>query len=76
MAASPPPSHLNPSYAREYNGDTLRDVAITFTVLEIVFVSLRYLSFYISRKPAGIDDWLIAPGLLLCIGNNISSLGK
>lgn len=75
MAAPPaklPP--LDPAYAREYSGDTLRDVAIAFTVLEIVFVALRAFSQHVGRKPVGLDDWIIGPALVLCLGTNISSL--
>jgi hypothetical protein len=57
----------------EYSGNTLLSVIISFTVLEIIFVGLRYVAQWIGRKPRGLDDWLVLPGLLLCIGVNINA---
>ena len=71
--SSPP---LPPEYVREYRGDTLRDVAIAFTVLEILFVGLRFLSRWIGKKPLGLDDWLMGPGLIISIGLNACTIGK
>lgn len=57
-----------------YIGYQLKAVAISFTVLEIIFVGLRYVAQRLNRRPFGIDDWLILPALVLCIGLNISAL--
>ncbi|KAF2150185.1 hypothetical protein K461DRAFT_208694, partial [Myriangium duriaei CBS 260.36] len=49
-------------------GDRLRDVAIAFTVLNTIFLGLRFLSKRIGRMPFGIDDWLMIPGYIVCLG--------
>jgi hypothetical protein len=54
----------------EYSGDSLRDVAISFTVIEVLAVSLRFLSLFMSKKTLGMDDILAIPGLLCCLGLN------
>ncbi|KAF2150163.1 hypothetical protein K461DRAFT_323616 [Myriangium duriaei CBS 260.36] len=68
----PPLSSLPQQYVNEYGGDVLRDTAIAFMVLEIFFVSLRFVSKRVGRNPYGIDDWLVAASLVLCTSINIS----
>ncbi|KJZ78233.1 hypothetical protein HIM_02271 [Hirsutella minnesotensis 3608] len=63
-----------PGYETEYSGDQLLAVAVSFSILEIVFVGFRYLAQRLSRKPFGLDDWLMIPALILCLGLNASSL--
>ena len=67
---------IDTKYSKEYRGDGLRDVAIAFTVLEVMFVGLRYFSRWIGRKPLGLDDWLIAPGLVATIAATACAFGK
>lgn len=63
-------SSFPPGYAEQYIGYIALDVAITFTVLEVVAVVLRYISQSMAGKRFGIDDFLILPGLLFCLGIN------
>lgn len=72
----PPLSSFPQSYVSEYNGDRLRNIAIAFTVLEVAFVTLRFLSKAIGGTPYGIDDWLMAPALILCMALNAASFGR
>jgi len=67
---------LSPDYMSAYSGDTLRDVAIAFAILEIIFVSFRFASNYVGKTPLGADDWLMIPALILCLGLDITSLGR
>ncbi|PYI26894.1 hypothetical protein BP00DRAFT_439626 [Aspergillus indologenus CBS 114.80] len=59
---------------REYSGDTLRDMAIVFIVLETLAVALRFAAMRLSEKRLGIDDILTIPGYLSCVGLCILSL--
>ena len=65
-----------PGYAGEYIGYIARDVGIAFTVLEIAFVGLRYISQSMAHKRFGIDDFLILPGLILCLAINACCVGQ
>ena len=75
-APEPPAPEFPPGYEDEYIGYITRNVAIAFIVLEVFFVSLRYVAQRIGRKSFGIDDWLMLPGLVLCLGVDISALSK
>ncbi|KAL4968725.1 uncharacterized protein BDV14DRAFT_166612 [Aspergillus stella-maris] len=60
---------------REYSGD-LHDVALSFTVFEIVAITLRYVFLWVSKKRFGLNDILAIPALLFCFGMNIVSFCK
>lgn len=75
MSASQLHARLPPGYASEYSGDKLRDVAIAFIVIDVVFVGLRYVSQWVGRKPMGLDGWLMLPALLANLGICIAGLG-
>ena len=68
------PSHPSPSYLREYNGDTLRNVAYTFIFFVIAIVALRFYARTLSKSKIGADDLLLIPGCLCSIGLCILSL--
>lgn len=65
-----------PGYEDEYCGNILINTAIAFIVLETVFTILRYTAQRLIRKPFGIDDWLMIPAWLFCMGTNVCALGK
>ena len=67
---------LPPGYAEEYSGDTLRNTAIAFIVLEITFVILRYISRALGKVSRGIDDYLMIPALVTCLGFDAFSIGE
>ena len=71
---NPPP--FPPGYANEYIGYVTRNVAISFTVLELLFVSLRFVSQHIAGKRCGVGDFIRIPSLVLCLGLNVSALSK
>ena len=60
-AASP---NYPPGYLDEYIGYRLTGVAIAFIVLNITFVTLRFVARRLGKVPMGIDDILIMPSLL------------
>ena len=53
-----------PGYLDEYIGYRLTAVAITFIVLNITFVTLRFTARRLGKVPFGIDDIFIVPALL------------
>ncbi|KAB8296682.1 hypothetical protein EYC80_002105 [Monilinia laxa] len=57
-----------------YRGHIVLSVAIAFTILETVFVALRYWAQYLGRKPFGVDDGLILLAYMLCIAGTIVAL--
>ncbi|KAF7917047.1 uncharacterized protein EAE97_012067 [Botrytis byssoidea] len=65
---------FSPGYEDEYIGNVLVNVIIAFTILEIIFVALRYLAQRIGHKPIGIDDWLVLPALIFNLGVIIDAL--
>ncbi|CAI7651321.1 unnamed protein product [Penicillium manginii] len=73
MSASPE-LLISPERLRQYSGDRLRDIVILFTVIDIITVSLRFLSLSLSKKPFGLDDLLAIPALLFCLGQNTVAL--
>ena len=52
----------------EYNGGPITVTAITFIVLNTIFVALRFLSRHYQRAPFGVDDILIFLAWLLIMG--------
>ena len=68
IMASLPTQQFPQSYLQEYNGDSLRDIAIAFTVLTIVVVALRFYARSISKVKIGADDLFVLPSLLTCLG--------
>ena len=71
-----PEDSLPPGYAEEYIGYITRNVSLALCVMEVVFVGLRYLAQQLSKKKFGIDDWLMIPSLVFCLGLNTSALSK
>lgn len=77
MADSIPPlSALPPAYIAESSAANLHNGAIAFTVLEVVFVGLRYASKIIGRVPRGVDDLLVTVSLVCCVAMNAFCLGN
>ena len=64
------------SYIEEYCGSALVNVAIAFTVVETVIVSLRFLARYVGYVRLAIDDALVMIALLLCLGINGVAIGE
>lgn len=54
----------SPKYLQEYNGGPPVAFASAFIGIEICVVALRFFSIYLSRKPAGMEDWLTIPALI------------
>ncbi|KAJ6021167.1 hypothetical protein N7540_006671 [Penicillium herquei] len=64
-------SSISPERMGEYCGDSLRNVAIAFLVLETVAIGLRFISLHLSRKRFGIDDILAISAYICCLGTII-----
>ncbi|KAF2760780.1 hypothetical protein EJ05DRAFT_473390 [Pseudovirgaria hyperparasitica] len=61
-------SVLSPEYAAENIGPRAYGTAITFAILDITFVSLRFISRKVSRLQLATDDFLIVSALIICLG--------
>ena len=61
-------SNLTGAYLHEFRGDPLTAVSIAFIPIEIAVAGLRFASRRISKIPHGLDDWLIYPALIFCLG--------
>lgn len=61
-------SHYSQAYLAEYIGYQVIAVAISFIVLETVFVVLRSLARRKTLSPLGWDDYLIVPALVVNLG--------
>ena len=59
--AEPLPS---PAFLSAYTGYQVIAVAITFGILEITLVVLRFIARRINKSSRGWDDFLIIPGLI------------
>ncbi|KAF4628667.1 hypothetical protein G7Y89_g9484 [Cudoniella acicularis] len=58
---TPSSQQFPPGYLEEYKGAAPVAVSITFIVLEIFFVALRFWARYIGRVKWGLDDFLMVP---------------
>ncbi|KAL9077050.1 MAG: hypothetical protein Q9161_000683 [Pseudevernia consocians] len=74
MTSNSANAQVPPSYAEEYSGDIVLRTAIAFIVLELTFVTLRYISRALGKLPAGPDDYLMIPALVICLGVDASSI--
>ena len=70
----PPPSALPPTYLREYDSDTLRNISYAFKFFVIAVVALRFYARSLSKSSVGIEDILVLPAATCCIGICILSL--
>ena len=68
-------ANLPLSYVHEDRGYVAVGTCVAFTVIEIVFVFLRFLSRWLGKVPMGIDDVLIIPALIICIATNAVGIG-
>lgn len=59
--AEPLPSH---AFLSAYTGYQVIAVAVTFGILEIALVILRFIARRINKSSRGWDDFLIIPGLI------------
>lgn len=75
MSTHPPTasSPLTKVYLAEYIGDRLISVCIVFMVLEIICVGLRFVARHLCRTAMGLDDLLVLPSLVFCLG--LTALG-
>ncbi|KAF5872207.1 putative integral membrane protein [Botrytis fragariae] len=58
---------FSPEYLAQYRGNTPIAICVTFIVLEIVFVALRYCARWVGKAKWGMDDFLMIPALILCL---------
>lgn len=65
---------VDPGQMPQYMGYQMQTTVITFMVLGIVFVSLRFISRYVSGSRMGIDDILIIPAFVCCLGQGVTGL--
>lgn len=70
-AAKPYPSEL----MKEYNGDSLRAIAILFIILTTVCVAIRFYARRVGNVKWGLDDSLIIPGTIFCLALCTCALG-
>ncbi|KAF2190025.1 hypothetical protein K469DRAFT_448133, partial [Zopfia rhizophila CBS 207.26] len=63
-----------PGYLDEYNGDQVTKYAITFLVLEVLFLSLRFIARSMGKVPWGWDDSYLIAAAVLCAGIAIAGL--
>lgn len=64
---TPPVVVYPPGYLQEYNGDILRNVAISFIVLVTAVVALRFYARSLSKATLGLEDVLIVPAYITCL---------
>ena len=76
MSTSPPAPHFTEAYAQEDNSRALRAVSVTFIILELAFVGLRYYGRAQSNEKIGVDDVLIIPSLLVVVAAPALALGE
>jgi len=76
MPTAPALPLVTPEYLKEYRGDTLLAICVTFIIFETVFVVLRCYARYLTTSSFGWDDaiipaaWLANIGLaILCISS-------
>lgn len=75
MSAEQIATQYSPEYLAEYNGYSLFVLAITFIVVEVLCVSLRFYSLKLGKVPWGADDTLIVPGAIFCLAICACCLG-
>ena len=49
----------------QYSKPNIVGAGITFTILPILVVGLRFYARHVSRAPVGIDDWSIVGALVI-----------
>ncbi|KAI1316660.1 hypothetical protein F5Y16DRAFT_393092 [Xylariaceae sp. FL0255] len=72
--ASNGPAHFPPGYAEQNLGWITQAVAILFIVLEILAVAARFGTRYHYKTKWGLDDYLIIPALIFCLGICITAV--
>ena len=68
MSSSSGSQSLPPQYLEAYIGHELVAVAVMFIVLDIICVTLRISARHLSKARLGLDDYLIIPSLMICVG--------
>lgn len=66
-----PPEYIQ----QDASGHVVR-VAVAFIVLELLLVALRFVSRSVSKTHSGLDDVLIVPALVFCLGICILAISK
>lgn len=69
------PNVATPYPVEEYNGDSLRAIAILFIVLTTVCVAIRFYARRVGNVKWGLDDSLIIPGTIFCLALCTCALG-
>ncbi|KAF2150295.1 hypothetical protein K461DRAFT_295589 [Myriangium duriaei CBS 260.36] len=65
---------MTSEYMSTYNGDSLKEVSISFTVLNIVVFALRCLSKRLGRVTFGLDDLILGVGVIFSVAIDILGL--
>lgn len=65
-----------PGYAEEDIGSRVLIAACVFIVLEIGFVALRCVARLKFGAKWGVDDYLVIPALIFCLGICVIGIGK
>jgi hypothetical protein len=76
MAPLPPPIPFPADYYYESRGYLVQRTAIAFILLEIIVVTLRFVSRSVQKTKLGADDYLIFPALFFCLGLCILGIGE
>jgi hypothetical protein len=67
----------SPAYLAENSSAPLYQTAVTFMVLQSIFVVLFYASRYINKTAYGVDFWCFIPlAYVFCMANCSISIGK
>ena len=73
---SAPTSLYSAEYLAEYNGNALHATSIFFIVIAIVCVTLRFYAHRLGNVSWGLDDTLIIPSTIFCLGVCVCCLSK
>ena len=65
-----------PGYLDEYCGGPLLGASITFIILNIAFVGLRFAARRESKALPGWDDYFVLPALAVNLALDVADIGK
>ncbi|KAF4635271.1 hypothetical protein G7Y89_g2823 [Cudoniella acicularis] len=68
MATLAPLDSFSPQFLSEYSGNTPFAICVSFIFLELAFVGARYYSRYLANVKWGMDDYIMIPATVLCLG--------
>jgi Na+/H+-dicarboxylate symporter len=67
---------VGPGLNPEYIGYQFQTGLIAFIILDVLFVSLRYLSRWLAHARLGIDDFLMVPAVICNLALAIAGMRK